>query len=109
MGYYLSSVMAAHLLRPDVDPVSEPVSNYAVGPYGFLISIAIFTLGVGSLALTLGLHLGIAPPGRSRVGLLLLALYGVGQLGVAIFSMGDRKPEGFGCHPRVLRPRFGLA
>ena len=87
MGYYLSSVMAAHLLRPDVDPVSEPVSNYAVGPYGFLISIAIFTLGVGSLALTLGLHLGIAPPGRSRVGLLLLALYGVGQLGVAIFSI----------------------
>jgi hypothetical membrane protein len=87
MGYYLVSVMAAHLLRPDVDPVSEPVSNYAVGPYGFLIGIAIFALGVGSLALTFGLHLGIAPPGRSRVGLLLLALYGVGQLGVAIFSI----------------------
>jgi hypothetical protein len=87
MGYYLSSVMAAHLLCPDVDPVSEPVSNYAVGPHGFLIGIAIFALGVGSLALTLGLHLGIAPPGRSSVGLLLLALYGVGQLGVAIFSI----------------------
>ena len=87
MGYYLSSVMAAHLLRPDVDPVSEPVNNYAVGPYGFLIGIAIFVLGVGSLALTLGLHLSIAPPSRSRVGLLLLALYCVGQLGVAIFSI----------------------
>jgi hypothetical protein len=42
---------------------------------------------VGSLALTLGLHLGIAPPGRSRVGLLLLALYGVSQLVVALFSI----------------------
>jgi Protein of unknown function (DUF998) len=87
MGYYLSSVVAAHLLRPDIDPVSEPVSNYAVGPYGFGIAIAIFALGVGSLALVLGLHLGIAPPGMSRVGLLLLALYGVGQLGVALFPI----------------------
>jgi len=85
--YYLSSVVAAHLLRPDVHPVSEPVSYYAVGPYGFFIGLAIFALGVSSLALTLGLHLGIAPPGRSRVGLLLLALYGVGQLVVALFSI----------------------
>ena len=87
MVYYLSSVVAAHLLRPDVHPVSEPVSYYAVGPYGFFIGLAIFALGVGSLALTLGLHLGIAPPGRSRVGLLLLALYGVSQLVVALFSI----------------------
>ena len=79
--------MAAHLLRPDIDPVSEPVSNYAVGPYGFDIAIAIFALGVGSLTLVLGLHLGIAPPGSSRVGLLLLALYGAGQLGVALFPI----------------------
>jgi len=87
MVYYLSSVVAAHLLRPDVHPVSEPVSYYAVGPYGFFIGLAIFALGVGSLALTLGLHLGIAPPGRSRVGLLLLALYSFGQLVVALFSI----------------------
>jgi hypothetical protein len=87
MVYYLSSVVAVHLLRPDVLPVSEPVSYYAVGPYGFFIGLAIFALGVGSLALTLGLHLGIAPPGRSRVGLLLLALYGVSQLVVALFSI----------------------
>src|SRR5918997_3608768 len=87
MTFYLLSVVAAHLLRPDIHPVSEPVSYYAVGPYGFFIGIAIFALGVGSLALTLGLHLGIAPPGRSRLGLLLLALYGVGQLVVALFSI----------------------
>jgi hypothetical protein len=87
MVYYISSVVAAHFLRPDINPVTEPVSNYAVGPYGFFISIAIFALGVSSLALTLGLYVGIAPPGRSRVGLLLLALYGVGQLVVAIFSI----------------------
>src|SRR5918998_1869222 len=87
MVYYLSSVAAAHLLRPDIDPVSEPVSDYAVGPFGTFVGVAIFALGVGSLALALGLRLGIAPAGRSRVGLLLLALYGVGQLGVALFPI----------------------
>lgn len=87
MAYYLSSVVAAHLLRPDIDPVSRPVSDYAVGPFGSFVGVAIFALGVGSLALALGLRLGIAPPGRSRAGLLLLALYGVGQLGVAIFPI----------------------
>lgn len=87
MAYYLSSVVAAHLLRPDIDPVSQPVSDYAVGPFGPFVGVAIFALGVGSLALALGLRLGIAPPGRSRVGLLLLALYGVGQLAVAIFPI----------------------
>src|ERR671916_3528510 len=87
MAYYLSSVVAAHLPRPDIDPVSRPVSDYAVGPFGPFVGAAIFALGVGSLALALGLRLGIAPPGRSRVGLLLLALYGVGQLGVALFPI----------------------
>ncbi|HEV2744116.1 MAG TPA: DUF998 domain-containing protein [Rubrobacter sp.] len=87
MVYYLSSVAVAHLLRPDIDPVSRPVSDYAVGPFGPFVGAAIFALGVGSLALALGLRLGIAPPGRSRAGLLLLAFYGVGQLGVAIFPI----------------------
>jgi hypothetical protein len=93
MVYYISSVVAAHFLRPDINPVTEPVSNYAVGPYGFFISIAIFALGVSSLALTLGLYVGIAPPGRSRVGLLLLALYGVGQLVVALFSIDTESAQ----------------
>ena len=87
MVWYLVSVVAAHLLRPGIDPVSRPVSDYAVGPFGLFVGIAIFALGVGSLALALGLRLGIAPPGRSRAGLLLLALYGVGQLAVAVFPI----------------------
>ena len=32
----LLNFTALHFLRPDVNPVLEPMSNYAVGPYGFL-------------------------------------------------------------------------
>jgi uncharacterized membrane-anchored protein len=30
------TIAALHFLRPDVNPVLEPISNYGVGPYGFL-------------------------------------------------------------------------
>jgi hypothetical protein len=33
---FLFNLTALHFVRPDVNPVLEPMSSYAVGPYGFL-------------------------------------------------------------------------
>jgi hypothetical protein len=74
-------------VRPDVNPVLEPISNYAVGPYGFLLTAADIGLGLAALALTFGLYLSIASPGRSYVGLFLLAVYGVSVLLAGIFPI----------------------
>jgi hypothetical membrane protein len=63
------------------------MSNYAVGPYEFLFIAADIGLGLAALALTFGLYRGIAPPGRSYVGLFLLALYGVSVLLAGIFPI----------------------
>jgi hypothetical protein len=39
---YLINLTALHFLRPDVNPVLEPISTYgAVGPYGFLFVTAL--------------------------------------------------------------------
>src|SRR5215208_6905078 len=84
---FLLNVAALHFVRPDVNPVLEPMSDYAVGPYGFLFTAADIGLGLAALALTFGLYLSIAPPGRSYVGLLLLALYGVSELLAGIFPI----------------------
>jgi hypothetical membrane protein len=84
---FLLSFTALHFLRPDVNPVLEPMSNYAVGPYGFLLTAADIGLSLGALALAFGLYLGIAPRGRSYVGLFLLALYGVSVLLAGIFPI----------------------
>jgi hypothetical protein len=85
--YYFLSLGLVHLLRRDVDPVTEEVSNYAVGSWGFLNVTGILGLGLGALALTFGLHFGISRPGRSRIGLILLGLYGVAQMLTAIFPI----------------------
>jgi hypothetical protein len=84
---YLLSIAALHFLRPDVSPVLEPISNYAVGPYGFLMTAAAFGSGLAALALTLGLYLSIAPPGRSYVGLFLLGVFGVSELLAGLFPI----------------------
>jgi hypothetical protein len=84
---YLLNLAALHFLRTDVNPVVEPVSNYAVGAYGFLSTAANIGGGLAALALTLGLYLSIAPPSRSRVGLFLLGLVGVSELLAAIFPI----------------------
>ena len=38
-------------MRPDVNPVVEPISNYGVGPYGFLLTVADISSVVATLAL----------------------------------------------------------
>ncbi len=73
------------LSAPHVNAVLEPISNYAVGPYGFLLTAADIGGSLAALALTFGLYLSIASPGRSYVGLFLLGLYGISELMAAYF------------------------
>jgi hypothetical protein len=84
---FLFNLTALHFLRPDVNPVLEPISNFAVGPFGFLFTAADIGSGLAALALMLGLYLGIAPPARSYIGLFFLGLYGVSELLAGIFPI----------------------
>jgi hypothetical membrane protein len=81
------TIAALHFLRPDVNPVLEPISNYGVGPYGFHLTVGDIGSVVATLALVFGLYLSIGPPGRSYVGLLLLGLFGVSELLAGIFPI----------------------
>ena len=67
------TIAALHFVRPEANPVSEPISNYGVGPYGFLLTVADIGSGLATLALVFGLYLGIGRPGRSYVGSFSLA------------------------------------
>ena len=84
---YLLNLTALHFLRPDVNPILEPLSNYAVGTYGFLAIAASIGSGLAALALMVGLYLGLAPRGRSYVGLFLLGIYGLAELLAGIFPI----------------------
>src|SRR5690349_25078771 len=72
--YYLAALIILHLIEPDYNPLSRTLSEYAVGQYGFVMTSAFFARGFALLALAIGLYQGVTPPGRSRVGIVLLCL-----------------------------------
>jgi hypothetical protein len=91
IAYFAAIIVALHFLRPDLNPLQRPTSEYAVGPYGYLMASAFFSMSAASLALASGLARGIAPSARSRVGLGLLGLWGLNLLIAMIFPID---PEG---------------
>ena len=85
-AYFLGAVAALHVLRPDYDPISRTISEYANGAYGFLMTSSFVMLGLGSGALVLALARdGWASSGRSRIGIAFLTLWSVGVLVLSIF------------------------
>ncbi|HZY86665.1 MAG TPA: DUF998 domain-containing protein [Gemmataceae bacterium] len=86
-AYVLCAVIVSTFLRPDYDFLSSPISMYAIGPYGLLTTTALFVWGAASLVLAVGLYLGLAPRARSSVGLVLLAVFGVGLVVTSLIPM----------------------
>lgn len=73
----------------------------SVGPYGVLAVSAFFGLGVGSLALVIGLYRGARRRWLTWIGLLLLAFWGAGMLIAGIFPADE--PGSTVCHITTVR------
>ncbi|HUJ14373.1 MAG TPA: DUF998 domain-containing protein [Thermoanaerobaculia bacterium] len=73
------------LLRPDLDPSWHTISEWAIGPYGWLMSLAFFVSAVSYAALLIALRSQLG--GRlGRAGLFILFLCVIGAVGVSIFT-----------------------
>jgi len=88
IGYFFVIVLILHVLRPDVQPLNKAVSNYAIGPYGFLMVSAFFALALAMATLALALAGELAPTRRTQYGVPLLFIASVGLVAVGIFP-GD--------------------
>jgi hypothetical protein len=91
IAYFALIIVALHFLRPDLNPLSQPTSEYAVGPYGLLMTSTFFSMSLASFALVIGLYQGVSQRARSRIGLALLGIWAVGVLIAMTFPID---PEG---------------
>lgn len=91
--YFALMIFALQFLRPDLDPIRQPASRYAIGPYGFLMTTAFFMMSVASWSLVVALSRGMAQPVRSRMGFALFALWGFGVLVAMIFPMDVERTQ----------------
>lgn len=76
VAYVLLNVIA-QLLPPHYSPLSQAISDLALGPYGWLLAVIFLLYSVLSLAFLLGYLWGTSKEGRSRVGMIFLAIWGV--------------------------------
>ena len=86
--YFIVAVVVLHFLRPEYNPINHAVSNYAVGPYGYLMTAAFYVLALSVFALALGLFRSTALINLSRIAVLLLFLASCGMVIMGIFP-GD--------------------
>jgi hypothetical protein len=88
-AYFVIAVVALYLLNPSYGLSVSMYGGYDMGSYEFLIASTFFALGIGSLALGVGLTEAMSPSLRSWLGLLLLGIWGVGIFLAGIFPAND--------------------
>lgn len=93
IGVNLLVLVAAPMLRPDLNLLEKSLSYYAVGPWGALQMSAFVALGVASAALGVALL-------QARVSsfwlwpiVLLLIISGIASLGLVLYPMGTSGPS----------------
>lgn len=83
---FLVLLAALHLIKPELDPSWRFVSEYAIGPYGWLLRIAFFALALSCLAGSQLARLQV-PTTADRIGAWLLAIVGVALAGAGVLAM----------------------
>ncbi|HEV8286899.1 MAG TPA: DUF998 domain-containing protein [Chitinophagaceae bacterium] len=101
--YFAGVIISLHFLRPDVDPVDRPTSEYAIGRYRHLMSSAFASMCLATFFLLAGLHKTIAKPVQSRLGMILFAYWGIAVLVAMSFPIN---PEGTELTPTAMVHRI---
>ncbi|GMQ86019.1 MAG: hypothetical protein BMS9Abin07_1591 [Acidimicrobiia bacterium] len=94
VAYFVATFVVLHFVQPELDPVEHFVSRYAFGRFGWLVTLAFVVVGVGTLALALGLHRSLQPGFRVATSVVLMSIAGVGFVGSGIFKTNPLSPSG---------------
>lgn len=86
VAYFVVAGVALHFLDSALDPAVVFMSDYALGPYGWLMRSAFFAVGLGIVACGLGLQLTLTPGKRVTPAIILVIAAGVGILAAGAFN-----------------------
>jgi hypothetical protein len=82
---FVVAIIALHVLDPELSVVNEYMSVYALGDYGWLERLGSAALGLGTIAIALGLRDTLAAGQRVAASWILIAVAGLGFLASALF------------------------
>jgi Protein of unknown function (DUF998) len=84
LGTAVACVVALHIIRPRISPIERRLSDYALGPYGWVMDLAFATTAAGLTALAVMLT---GSAGRPRVVPAALIVAAVGLVLSAIYRL----------------------
>lgn len=79
-------LVSLHVLGPDFDPSFRMVSEYALGQYGWVLSLLFLAWGISSWALAVALRSQVTTK-AGKVGVWLLVVAGIGEALAAVFDI----------------------
>jgi hypothetical membrane protein len=82
-----AAMMLLHVLRGDVDPIRQVMSEYANGSHGRVMTVVFYACGVSSVALAVRLRREFDSHWAARLIPVLLALAGLGLILAGIFEV----------------------
>jgi hypothetical membrane protein len=78
--YFVVAAVAAHVLSTQYNFFRDYISDYAIGPWGWIYGSAYWASAIGCLALAIALKQSVPANALSRTGAALLILVGVSYL-----------------------------
>jgi hypothetical protein len=81
------AVMLLHVLRGDIDPLRQVMSEYANGSNGPIMTVVFYAFGLSSVALAFRLRREISRRGITKLIPVLLALAGIGLIAAGAFEV----------------------
>jgi hypothetical protein len=82
----LIALAALHVLKPDLDPSRTMISQYALGPYGWIMALCFAAFAAGSACLFAALVADV-PSLLGRIGLAFLLAASAGLAMAAVYPM----------------------
>lgn len=103
---YVASVLVfLHLFRRDLDVLSSPISEYAIGSHGRWMTSALWVWCGASVAIAVGILATLERSISVLLGTGLLAVFGVGLAIAAVFQMDVPFPPQGGMRPSQFSRR----
>jgi len=85
VGLFALTVVALHILDPDLSVIDEPISVYSLGEYGWLSQVGTIAMGLGLIGIALGLRETLMPGKRVTACWVLVLIAGLGFIISGLF------------------------
>jgi len=94
IAYLVVTFVFLHFVQWRLHPGEHFISEYVHGQFGWLVTVAFFVGGIGTLALALGLHRSLESGERVATSIALITSAGVSFIALGIFKIDPLLEDG---------------